>query len=162
MTVLQSGSVTPGHGAVWVTDNVVGDGGPIPAGQRVLATIRGADFNSIADQPLIIPPAIAAFQINAILVTNASISLTTAVGGFYPAASKAGTPIVAASQVWSGLTSSSIIVSATLASFGANTRFSASNLSNTFGTGLVLWFALTTPQGAAATADIYIRGTDLT
>lgn len=41
--VQQSGNVTPGHLATWVTDGVLKDGGPAIAGQRVLASLRGAN-----------------------------------------------------------------------------------------------------------------------
>jgi hypothetical protein len=90
------------------------------------------------------------------LITNASLSLTTAVGGFYPTVSKGGTPIVAATQVYSALTTAAALLSATLAAFGSGNAFSASNL-----TAWSIYFALTTPQGAAATADIYICGIPL-
>lgn len=161
--ILQSGSVTPSHPAIWVTDGVIADGGPILAAQKVLASLRAVDFNSTADQPLIVPPAITAFSLTGIIVTNASRSFTTAVGGFYPAASKAGTPIVAASQVYSALTISAGLLNVTLAAFGSGTRFSIANLTNPFGTGLAIYLALTTAQGQSpATADVYLVGMDLT
>jgi hypothetical protein len=49
----------------------------------------------------------------------------------------------------------------TLSSFGQNTRFSSANLNNIAGF-LNIWFSLTTPQGAPATADVYLVGLDLT
>lgn len=157
MSVEQSGNVTPGHAATWVTDGVLKDGGAPPAAQRVLAFYQGADFNDTGDQAIPIPAAITAFQLTGIVITNASLSLTTAVGGFYPQASKSGTPIVAATQAYSTLTTGQKLLNATLASFGSTTRFSAVNLPDA-----AIYFALTTPQGVAATADIYLIGIDLT
>lgn len=160
-SILQSGSVTPGHSAIWTTDGVIQDGGSMPASQRVLASLRSANFNISTDQPILIPQAITAFQLTGIVVTNASLSLTNAAGGFYPLASKSGTPIVSAAQAYSALTTSNTLLQATLASFGQNTRFSSANLGAINGI-LAIWFSLTTPQGFAATADIYLMGTDLT
>jgi hypothetical protein len=158
--VLQSGAATPGHAAKWVTDGVIADAGGMPAAQRVLASLRGANFNTTNDQPIAIPLNFTAFQLNSIIITNASISLTAAVGGFYPLAAKAGTPIVAASQAYSALTGINSLMTATLAAFGSGTRFSSANLGSIGGL-LAVWFSLTTPQGVAATADIYLIGTDL-
>jgi hypothetical protein len=162
--VLQGGNVTPGHVATWATDGVIQDGGPLAASQKVLASIRGANFNTTTDQALLIPPAITAFQLTGIVVTNASISLTTAAGGFYPAVAKGGTPIVANTQVYSALSSSDKLLQATLASFGSTTRFSASNLGYSLVLGynyLTIYLSLTTAQGAIATADVYAVGIDL-
>jgi hypothetical protein len=158
--ILQSGNVTPNHAAVWAADGVLKDGGGTPAAQRVLASLRGANFNTTNDQPIIIPLNFVAFQITGIIITNASISLSAAVGGFYPAASKGGTPIVSAAQTYSTLTTSAGLLQATLAAFGSGTRFSAANLASLGGL-LALYFSLTTAQGAVATADIYIVGIDL-
>ena len=158
--VLQSGNVTPGHSAVWAADGVLKDGGGTPAAQRVLASLRGANFNSTTDQPIIIPLNFVAFQLTGIIITNASLSLTTAVGGFYPAASKGGTPLVSAAQAYSALTSSAALLQATLAAFGSGTRFSSANLASLGGL-LAMYFSLTTAQGANATADIYAVGIDL-
>lgn len=160
-SILQSGNVTPGHSATWVTDGVLQDGGGVPAAQRVLASLRGANFNITTDQPILIPINFTAFQLTGIVITNASVSLTTAVGGFYPAALKGGTPIVSAAQAYSALTTPAGLLQATLASFGQNTRFSSANLGLVNGF-LAIWLSLTTAQGAAATADVYLQGVDLT
>ena len=160
-SVQQSGAITPGHVAQWVATGVVKDGGALPAGEKVLASIRGANFNTTGDQPLVIPQNITAFMITRIVITNASVSLTTAAGGFYPQTSKVGTPIVSSAQVYSALTTGASLMQATLASFGSGTRFSSANLGLLNGL-LVLWLSLTTAQGAAATADVYVIGVDLT
>lgn len=156
--ILQSGVVTPGHICTWTTDGVIQDGGT--QSPSVLASIRGANFNSTSDQPIAIPATITAFQLTSIVITNANVSLTTAVGGFYPAALKGGTPIVAATQVYSALTDSNKLLQATLASFGTTTRFSSANLGQILGLSNI-WFSLTTPQGISASADIYLIGQNL-
>lgn len=159
--VQQSGNITPGHLAIWSTTGVVQDGGVLPTGARVLASGRGYSFNTTNDQPITLPQRISAFQLTSILVTNASISLTTAQGGFYPRAAKAGTAIVAAGQAYSALTGNTVILNPTLAGSAGTTRFSSANLNSIAGL-LAIWFSLTTAQGAAATADIYLVGIDLT
>jgi len=158
--IQQSGLITPGHLAIFAANGVVEDGGVLPAATRVLGSGRSYSFNTTNDQPIAIPQRVTAFMLTGILITNASISLTTAVGGFYPQAAKAGVPIVPASQTYTMLTNSSLLLWATLSSFGQNTRFSASNLGS-IGGYLDIWFSLTTPQGAAATGDIYLIGMDL-
>lgn len=159
-SVQQSGLITPGHLAIWSTTGVVQDGGALPAAARVLGSGRSYSFNTTNDQPIAIPQRITAFTLTGILITNASISLTMAAGGFYPAPAKAGVSIVPAIQTYTMLTNSSLILWTTLSSFGQNTRFSASNLSSIAGY-LNIWFSLTTAQGAAATGDIYLIGMDL-
>jgi len=159
-SVQQSGQVTLYHAAMWAANGVIVDGGPMPTG-RVMVSARGVNFDTTNDQPIIFPQYVTAFRLVNIIVTNASLSLTTAVGGFYPAASKGGTPIVAATQVYSSLTASSKLMTATLASFGSTTRFSSANLASISGL-LAIYFALTTAQGAAASADIYFDLDNLT
>jgi hypothetical protein len=153
MAVQQSGQITPNHAAMWAADGVIADGGAMPTG-RVIVSGRSLNFNTVNDQPIVFPQYITAFRLANIVITNASISLTTAAGGFYPAASKGGTPIVANSQVYSALTTADSLMTATMAAFGTGTRFSTSNLAKIGGL-LTIYFSLTTPQGAAATGDIY-------
>ena len=159
-SVLQSSTITPGHLCTWVTDGVIGDGGVAPVPTNVLATLLSADMNSILDQAITLPATITAFQLTGIVICNASLSLTTAVGGFYPTTAKGGTAIVAAGQVYSSLTTAAKLLSATLAAGVSTTRYSSANLAVP-NTALTLYFSLTTAQGAAATADIYILGNDL-
>lgn len=158
MTIQQSGQVTPGHLALWTTDNVLQDGGPFPGtSERVLARLLSASFNTTNDQQIALPSTVTSFQLTRIIVTNANISLTTAVGGFYPDVGKAGTAIVANTQVYSVLTASSKLLNPTLSSFANTTKFNSANL-----TAYSIFFALSTPQGVPATADIYLVGIDLT
>lgn len=161
MPIQQSGNITPGHVAVWTTDGVIQDGGAVAAASTILGSLRGANFNTLLDQPIQIFPTIAAFQITGILVTNASIPLSGAAGGFYPTANKGGTAIVASGQVYSSLTTASKLLAATLAGTVATTRYSALNMDAVFGF-LTLYLSLTTPQGSPATADVFILGNNLT
>lgn len=117
-------------------------------GISLIGRLVGANMNSTADQaiPLFVPSG-TNFRVTKISITNASISLTTAAGGVYPAASKAGTALVASTQVYSSLTTGLIALDATLA------------VGNTIYTGAAtLFLALTTAQGAAATADVRVYG----
>lgn len=118
--------------------------------QRVLGTLRGANFNITTDQP--IPIVVSTYQITGISVTNCTASLTLAVGGFYPTTAKGGVPIVAATQVYSALTAASVLLSATVAAAPLVTRFTANPV----------YLSLTTGQGSAATCDVYVIGIDLT
>ena len=155
--VLQSGNVTPGHLAAWTTDGVIQDAGLPIVGQSFLVPLFSADFNTIADQPIVIPASITAFRLAAIFITNASISLTTAAGGFYPQPAKVGTPLVVSGQVYSSLTTPNILLSATLNTQVLTTRYSSAVLPN-----MTIYFSLTTAQGVAAVADIYIFGQNFT
>lgn len=160
-SVRQSGDITPGHVVIWITDGVIGDGGPLLSATNVLATLLSADANSTADQAIQLPNTITAFSITGIVITNASLSLTTAVGGFYPTTSKGGTAIVANTQVYSSLTTAAKLLNATLAAGGNTTRYTSGNVDNISGY-LTIYLSLTTPQGVAGTFDIYLLGSDLT
>jgi hypothetical protein len=154
MSIVQSGNVTPNHLVSWVAPGVVADGGPsLGASETVLAQLLGANFNTTDDQAIPIVSTITRFCLTRLIVTNPSLSLTTAVGGFYPQPSKGGTAIVANTQVYSTLTAASKLLNPTLTSYGSTTVFDSTIL-----TAFSLYFALTTPQGVAATGDIYICG----
>ncbi len=145
--VSKSGGVTVSWGCGG--QNAIYAGGYL--GPRLLGQIRSANFNSTADQIIQISPNIRAYDITKIEVTNCSASMTTALGGFYSAASKGGTTIVSASQAYSGATTSSAIVLPTVTSAGAGTRF----------TSTALYLSLSTAQGAGSTCDVYVYGDDL-
>ncbi len=114
--------------------------------RALLGVLKGANFNSTADQAIAVTGA-TKYVITAIRVTNASTSLTLAIGGFYAAASKT-TALVANTQVFSALTASTKYVDTTLgALIGTDVR-----------TETTLYLSLTTGQGGAATADVYVFG----
>src|SRR5262249_46704519 len=109
-----------------------------------------ANMNATTDQAWV--PFIGAnvpYRVRQITATNASISLTTAVGGIYPAASKGGTALVAATQVFSALTGPTLAVDLTLVATPGNTFYAPSTIQ---------YLSLTTPQGAAATANLWWYG----
>ena len=113
---------------------------------EMLGAILGADMNSTADQA--IPIRSARYVVRRILVDNASINLTTAVGGVYTSAGKAGTVVVANTQVYTALTATTKWVDLTIA---------ATPLTDVL-TATTIFLSLTTPQGAAATADVRVYG----
>jgi hypothetical protein len=119
-----------------------------PFTSGVLFSLIGANMNVTTDQILTSHiPVGQRYYITRVLITNASISLTTAVGGFYSAASKGGTTLVASSQAYSQLTGANLALGATLATGATNNTFAVTP-----------YFSLSTAQGAAATADIYVSG----
>ena len=117
----------------------------VPAG-----FLASANFNSTSDQAITInfPSGFTHFVIRRIIISNASISMTTAVGGFYTAASKGGFALVASTQVYSFLTAPSTFLAATLASVTTSNQLNAAESP--------IYLSLSTPQGVTATADITI------
>jgi len=119
-----------------------------PGVQQVLFRLIGANMNVTTDQafvPYLWTPG-ASFLIERIRVVNASVSLSTAAGGIYTAASKGGNAIVASGQAYSTLTGATIGLDLTVAAVGNGLQTATPILS------------LTTGQGAAATADFYVYG----
>jgi hypothetical protein len=118
---------------------------------EMIGRLVGANMNATTDQPFLWLAAPAtSYRVTKITCTNASTSLTTAAGGVYTQASKAGTPMVAATQVYTALTGSTLAVDLTLAATPAATFYSSSANPPIL--------SLTTAQGAAATADCYVYG----
>ena len=118
--------------------------------QDLLGYKIGANFNISTDQLISNLNNSLKFRITKITVTNASISLTTVQGGLYTGAGKTGTTIVAAGQSYAALTSASVALDLTLNA--PNTVLAAAT---------PLYLSLTTIQGAAATADVYVFGQSL-
>lgn len=112
---------------------------------RLLWSLVGASMNIDTDQALAKAFTFTNYIIDRIVVTNASVSLTTAVGGLYTGSAKGGAAVVAADQAYSALTTATSTLALTIADSDRRSN-SAFNLS------------LTTPQGAPATADIYVYG----
>lgn len=104
----------------------------------------GADFNTTADQAIAMCSA--SYVVTAVIVTNPSTALTAAQGGVYPATGKGGTPVVAATQTYTDASVAASVQTCTL---------NAPKVRNTQST---LYLSLTTAQGAAATADVYVFG----
>lgn len=112
----------------------------------LIAVLRHADMNTVADQEIVLGPD--RYIIRRVIVGNASISLSTAVGGIYTDLLKFGSIIVPANQSYAALTSPEKFI---------DTSLGASVGTDTF-TNQVVYFSLSTPQGALARADIYIYG----
>jgi len=128
---------------------------PTRFGGILLGSLIAANFNSTADQQITIFDNPSKYILRRIVVANASTSLTTAAGGIYTAASKGGTAVVAASQAYTTLTGSTLFLDLTLNTTSSANITVKSAIPN-------LYFSLTTAQGAAATADIYVFGDILT
>lgn len=123
-------------------------GGSVVINQsQVLWRLLGANMNTVNDQAFIKAQSFSSYLVTGIYGVNASTSLSLAAGGIYDTASKGGTPLVAAAQVYSGLTGSTLGLNLTLAAYGIGLRSGAS-----------LFLALTVAQGGAATADFYVLG----
>jgi hypothetical protein len=114
----------------------------------VLYQLIGADMNTTADQPFVRMHNFSAYSLQFFRAMNASINLTTVAGGVYTGAAKSGLTLVAASQVYTSLTSPSKGQALTLATGGDPVgRVTADPI-----------LSLSTPQGAPATCDIYVLG----
>lgn len=148
--LLKSNGTDPVYGKL-VPGDVDMSVGPLPR-YGLLASLTGADFNSTLDQPITLQPGVARYIIRRIIVDNASVSLTTAAGGIYVGAAKSAPIIVAAAQVYTAL--------------NATTKFLDLTLEAVVGTdiltALTLYLSLTTPQGGAGTANVWIFGENLT
>ena len=131
--------------------NKVGNALPNQFGGILLGKLIGANMNSTADQQITLLDNPSKFILRRIVVTNASISLSTAAGGVYTAASKGGTAVVAAIQAYSALTTSALFLDLTLSTTSNASTTVKSSIPN-------LYLSLTTAQGAAATADVYVYG----
>jgi hypothetical protein len=120
------------------------------AGLTLIAVLHGANMNVTTDQPLTLLTAPnVGYQPTAVLVRNCSASLTAAQGEFYNTASKGGTAVIGSgtTQAYTGCTGAgtSMLITATTAQI------------ETLQTVAPI-LSLTTAQGAAATADIYLYG----
>ena len=116
----------------------------------LIGVLKGANLNVTTDQAIAIASA-SKYQITQITVTNSSGTPSLAAGGFYTATSKGGINIVAATQVYSGLTAVTKFMNVALLAVLTTDIRSESTI----------YFSLTTAQGAAMTADIYIFGNPL-
>lgn len=118
-----------------------------PNTYKLLGVLKSSDLNITTDQAIVIQGA-AKYIIDKIISTNASTSLAVSVaaGGFYTGASKTGTTIVGAGQLYTSLTAASKFNALTMA-------LTADSL-----TAQTIYFSLTVAHGSAATCDIFIWG----
>ncbi len=111
---------------------------------RILFHIINADMNTTADQEFVKKFVFEEYIIDRIFTSDASISLTTAQGGIYTGAGKTGTAIVAATQAYSAMISTTDVLGLTLAESDRRTETPI--------------LSLTVAQGAASTADFFLFG----
>jgi hypothetical protein len=114
---------------------------------RLLASFQGVNLNATGDTVLPINNT-TSYSVSNVIVTNASTSLTTAAAGVFPAPAAGGTAIVANAAL-SACTGATVVSQRTVASTAAQTTQN-------------IYFNVATAQGAAATADVYVYGYDLT
>lgn len=112
---------------------------------RLLAFAKGVNANAVGDTAM---PVINATSYSALYVikVNASISLTTAVGGVYTAAAAGGTAVLTPAAL-SGNTGPTVVVQTAPTTTAVQTA-------------QTLFWRISTAQGAAATVDVYVFGYD--
>jgi hypothetical protein len=114
---------------------------------RLLASAQGVNVNSSGDTVMPIINS-SRWSVSNVVFTNASISLSTATAGVFTAPNGGGTAIVADAAL-SALNAASVVSQRSVATTAAQT-------------GDNLYLDVGTPQGAAATMDVFVYGYDLT
>jgi len=126
--------------------------GTLGSGYVLLGKLVSANLNVTTDQAITvtIPGGASKYQVQSVTITNASTSLGAglAVGAIYTAASKGGTALYSAATVYTSLTAATAIYNPAI------TIATSANATT-------LYFSLTTANGSAATADVYVFGTPL-
>jgi hypothetical protein len=114
---------------------------------RLIASAQGVNLNAVADT---IAPILVAgnVSVQSIIVANASVSLSSAQLAVYTGAGATGTTVKSAYALSGNTSSAKVVVTAAT---------STDVVSST-----PLYIRCTTVQGAAATADVFIYGYDLT
>jgi hypothetical protein len=152
--VLQSGNVTPGHLAAWVTDGVVGDAGITFSTSygRFVATILGVNFNvPNSDNPLsiLLPLGYSRYRLSAIMLSGATGVLSSSTVGVFTAANAGGLAVV---------TSGTAV---TITQTGVDTvnnmqTFTINNQNTMALSDSVLFFRVQNPQGSGVFANVSI------
>lgn len=118
------------------------------SGYGLLGSVTAVDLNvGATDTPITMLSA--NYIVRRIVVTNASTNLTTATAGVFNTVGGVGT--IAADQVLTALTAAALFRDLTLSAPGTTTRQTAAQL----------FLRCGTPQGAAASADVYVYGEKL-
>lgn len=139
----------PGHNGLRHNGELAG--APYYYTNTLLFVLTGADMNSTSDQSFVRVGQFNGYLIQSIRQIWASgANGSTVAGGIYDAASKGGNVILAASTVYTSLTGAG--KANTSGPAPGPTNNGSSILTNT------PILSLTTPQGAAMTADFYIFG----
>lgn len=114
---------------------------------RLIASAQGVNLNAVGDTVAAILNQSGSVSVQSIIVANASINLTTAQLAVYTAPAAGGTAIKTAYALTGNTAPAKAVVTA------ANSTDLVS--------GDKLYIRCTTAQGAAATADVFIYGYDL-
>jgi hypothetical protein len=114
---------------------------------RLIASAQSVNLNSVGDTVANILVS-GRVSVQSIIVTNASVDLTTAQLAVYTAPAAGGTAVKSAYALTGNTTAAKAVVTAATSTDAI--------------TGLNLYIRNTTAQGAAATADVFIYGYDLT
>jgi hypothetical protein len=115
---------------------------------RLLASAQGVNLNQVGDTVAQILNNSGRYSVQSVIVTNASVDLTTAQLAVYTGAGATGTAIKSAYALTGNSTSAKTVVTAATSTDAVS--------------GTPLYIRCTTAQGAAATADVFIYGYDLT
>ena len=115
---------------------------------RLLASAQGVNLNQVGDTVAQILNNSGRYSVQSIIVTNASVDLTTAQLAVYTGAGATGTAIKSAYALTGNSTAAKTVVTAATSTDAVS--------------GTPLYIRCTTAQGAAATADVFIYGYDLT
>jgi hypothetical protein len=114
---------------------------------RLIASAQGVNLNSVADTIANILVS-GNVSVQSIIVANASISLTNAYLAVYTGPGATGTAVKSAYALSGNSSTTKVVVTAATSTDSI--------------TGTPLYIRCTTVQGAAATADVFIYGYDLT
>jgi hypothetical protein len=152
--VLQSGSVTPQHLASWTTDGVIQDSGVTFNNTLGLfrSDVLGINFNATnADTPIPVnlPVGYTKWQLNAVFLSGASGTLTTATCSLWTQAGGNGVAIISSGTA--------ITVNTNLSDTNNNMQFFTPNNINTLAyVDTTIYFRVQNPQGNAATGNVSI------
>ena len=115
---------------------------------RLLASAQGVNLNSVGDTVANIVNRLGNISVQSVIVANASVDLTTAQLAVYTGPSATGTAIKTAYALTGNSASDKVVITAA-------TDTDAITVDQ-------LYIRCTTAQGAAATADVFLYGYDLT
>lgn len=115
---------------------------------RLLASAQGVNLNSVADTVASMVNDSGNVSVQSIIVANASVDLTTAQLAVYTGPGATGTAIKTAYALTGNSTSAKVVVTAATSTDAVDVD--------------KFYVRCTTAQGAAATADVFIYGYDLT
>lgn len=115
---------------------------------RLLGSAQAVNLNSVGDTPVNVISDSGNYSVQSIIVANASTNLTTAQLALYSGPGATGTAIKTAYALTGNSTSGKVVETAATSTDALVDP--------------VLYIRCTTAQGAAATADVFIYGYDLT